>query len=80
MKHVKALAIKFVSSLVLLSLILGLLFDMAFSNIFLITLLLGVAAYLIGDLLILPRTNNTVASIADFGLAFLIIWLMSESI
>jgi hypothetical protein len=80
MKHVKALAIKFVSSLVLLSIILGLFFDMAFSNIFLITLVLGVAAYLIGDLLILPRTNNTVATIADFGLAFLIIWLMSENL
>ncbi|MFJ5762065.1 YndM family protein [Neobacillus sp. NPDC093182] len=80
MKHVKALAIKFVSSLVLLSLILGLLYDMSFGNIFLITLVLGVAAYLIGDLLILPRTNNTVATIADFGLAFVIIWLMSESL
>jgi predicted membrane protein len=80
MKHVKALAIKFVSSLVLLSLILGLLFDMAFSNIFLITLVLSVAAYLIGDLMILPRTNNTVATIADFGLAFLIIWFMSENL
>jgi uncharacterized BrkB/YihY/UPF0761 family membrane protein len=80
MKHVKALAIKFVSSLVLLSLILGLLYDMSFGNIFLITLVLGVAAYLIGDLLILPRTNNTVATIADFGLAFLIIWLMSRGL
>jgi Protein of unknown function (DUF2512) len=80
MKHIKAIAIKFVSSLVLLSIILGLFFDMAFSNIFLITLVLGVAAYLIGDLLILPRTNNTVATIADFGLAFLIIWLMSENL
>ena len=80
MKHVKALAIKFVSSLVLLSLILGLLFDMAFSNIFLITLVLGVAAYLIGDLLILPRTNNTIATIADFGLALFIIWIMSENL
>lgn len=67
MKHVKALVIKFVSSLVLLSLILGLLFDMAFSNIFLITLVLGIEAYFIGDLLILPRTNNTVATIVDFG-------------
>ncbi|MFS0777275.1 YndM family protein [Neobacillus sp. 3P2-tot-E-2] len=80
MKHVKALAIKFVSSLVLLSLILGLLFDMAFSNIFLITLVLGVAAYLIGDLLILPKTNNTIATIADFGLALFIIWIMSENL
>lgn len=80
MKHVKALAIKFISSLVLLSVILGLFFDMAFSNIFLITLVLGVAAYLIGDMLILPRTNNTIATISDFGLAFVIIWLMSENL
>ncbi|TDL75561.1 DUF2512 family protein [Rhodococcus qingshengii] len=67
MKHVKALVIKFVSSLVLLSLILGLFFDMAFSNIFLITLVLCIEAYFIGYLLILPRTNNTVATIVDFG-------------
>jgi hypothetical protein len=80
MKHIKAIAIKFVSSLVLLSIILGLFFDMAFGNIFLISLVLGVAAYIIGDLLILPRTNNTIATIADFGLAFLIIWLMSENL
>jgi hypothetical protein len=80
MKHIKAIAIKFVSSLVLLSIILGLFFDMAFSNILLISLVLGVAAYFIGDLLILPRTNNTVATLADFGLAFLIIWLMSENL
>lgn len=38
------------------------------------------AAYIIGDLLILPRTNNTVATIADFGLAFVVIWLMSENL
>jgi Protein of unknown function (DUF2512) len=80
MKHVKAFAIKFISNLVLLYIILGLFFDMAFRNVFLITLVLGVAAYLIGDLLILPRTNNTVATIADFGLAFLIIWFMSENL
>lgn len=80
MKHLKAIAIKFVSSLVLLSIILGLFFDMAFSNILLISLVLGVAAYIIGDLLILPRTNNTVATLADFGLAFLVIWLMSENL
>jgi Protein of unknown function (DUF2512) len=63
-----------------LSIILGLFFDMAFSNILLISLVLGVAAYFIGDLLILPRTNNIVATLADFGLAFLIIWLMSENL
>ncbi|MGE7431963.1 YndM family protein [Bacillus thuringiensis] len=80
MKHVKAFAVKFVSNLILLSVILGFFFNMQFRNIFLITLVLCAAAYLIGDLLILPRTNNTVATIIDFGLAFVVIWLMSENL
>ncbi|HEY4549909.1 MAG TPA: YndM family protein, partial [Bacillus sp. (in: firmicutes)] len=78
MKHIKPLAIKFISSLVLLSVILGLFFDMSFGNIFLITLVLGVVSYVIGDLFILPRTNNIIATLADFGLAFLVIRFMSD--
>jgi hypothetical protein len=80
MKHVKALAIKFVSTLALLLIILGVFNDMAFRNVFLISLVLGVAAYIIGDLFILPRTNNTIATLADFGLAFVIIWSMSRAL
>lgn len=80
MKHVKAMAIKFISSLVLLYIILGLIFDVSFGNVFLITLVLGVVAYIIGDMMVLPRTNNLVATMADFGLAFLIIWFMTESL
>lgn len=80
MKHVKAMAIKFVSCLVVLFIILGLIFDMSFRNVFLISLILGIAAYLIGDLMILPRTNNFIATIADFGLAFFIIWFMTETL
>lgn len=37
-------------------------------------LTLTVIAYLIGDLFILRRTNNLVATLADFGLAFLFFW------
>jgi uncharacterized membrane protein YvlD (DUF360 family) len=80
MKHVKALAIKFISTLVLLYVILGLFDGVAFRNVFLISLVLGLVAYVIGDMLILPRTNNTIATIADFGLAFAVIWLMAESL
>jgi Protein of unknown function (DUF2512) len=77
MKHLTAMAIKFVSTLVLLYVILGLFFGMSFINVFLITLVLGVVSYLLGDMLILPKTNNTIATIADFGLAFPLIWLMT---
>ena len=80
MKHIKPLAIKFISSLVLLSVILGLFFDMSFGNIFLITLVLGVVSYVIGDLFILRRTNNIIATLADLGLAFLVIRFMSDSL
>jgi hypothetical protein len=78
MKHIKAIAIKFVSTLVLLYIVLGVLNGVAFRNVFLISLILGIAAYVIGDMMILPRTNNTMATLADFGLAFLVIWVMSE--
>jgi hypothetical protein len=80
MKHIKPLAIKFISSLVLLSVILGLFFDMSFGNIFLITLVLGVVSYVIGDLFILPRTNNIIATLADLGLAFLVIRFMGDAL
>lgn len=80
MKHVKALAIKFVATLILLYIILGLFYDMSFSNVFLISLVLGISAYLIGDLFILSRTNNTIATIADMGLAFAIIWVMGSNL
>ncbi|WP_026584312.1 YndM family protein [Bacillus sp. J33] len=78
MQHVRAIAIKFIASLVLLYVILGLIYGMSFINVFIITAVLGIAAYVIGDLIILPRTGNTIATAADFGLAFLLIWFLSS--
>jgi hypothetical protein len=80
MKHLRALAVKFLASLVLLYVILGLMYDMSFTNVFLISLVLGLVSYLIGDLFLLPKTNNTIATLADFGLAFMIIWILGESL
>lgn len=80
MKHVRALAVKFGASFGLLYVILGIMYDMSVTNVLLIALVLSAASYLIGDLFILPRTNNTIATIADFGLAFMLIWLMGESL
>jgi uncharacterized BrkB/YihY/UPF0761 family membrane protein len=80
MRHLTAMAIKFISSLVLLYVILGLFFGMSFTNVFLITLALGIISYILGDMMILPRTSNTLATLADFGLAFLLIWIMSQNL
>lgn len=40
---------------------------------------IGIVAYLLGDLLILPRTNNMMATIGDVGLVFVMLWIISES-
>ena len=76
MKHLKALAIKLVSLFIILWVTLGLFFDIATSDILLITLVFGLIEYVVGDLILLRYTNNTVGTAGDFGLALLIIWLM----
>jgi hypothetical protein len=76
MEHVKAMAVKFIATLALLYIILGLYYGMTFGTVFLITLILGVISYIVGDLGILPRTSNTVATLADFGLSLAVIWVM----
>lgn len=80
MDHLKAITIKFLASLALLYMILGMFYGMSFGNVFLITLTLGIVSYIIGDLLILPRTNNSIATAADFGLSLFIIWIMSMAL
>jgi hypothetical protein len=40
--------------------------------------ILSVIAYILGDRFILPATNNTVATIADFGLAYVYFWVVSS--
>jgi uncharacterized protein (DUF2062 family) len=77
MKHVKAFAIKFMATFVLLYLVLGGVQGITFGDVFLMSLLLGAASYLLGDLFLLKRTSSTVAALADLGLAFILIYFMS---
>ncbi|MFN2745761.1 MULTISPECIES: YndM family protein [Bacillus] len=76
MKHVRALCVKFIVSLVLLYVILTLFFGVPFGDMFVLTLFLGVISYLLGDLLLLPRTGNTTATMGDFGLSLILIWMI----
>ncbi|SER61659.1 Protein of unknown function [Gracilibacillus ureilyticus] len=80
MNHIKLMMVKFLLSLVLLFIILGMGFDVSFGNVFLITLVLGVVSYFIGDRIILPRTNNMVATLSDFILSFAVIYLMTDAL
>lgn len=69
MKHVKALLVKFAIIALILELTLINLSKLSFSNILVVSLAVTILAYIIGDLLILPRTNNTIATLADIGLS-----------
>ncbi|HWT27135.1 MAG TPA: DUF2512 family protein [Mobilitalea sp.] len=75
MKHVTNLLIKFVMVAVILEVVLLILTRLTFGRILWLSLIITVVAFLIGDLLILPASNNIVASIADVGLALVVIFI-----
>ncbi|WP_067836266.1 YndM family protein [Amphibacillus sediminis] len=77
MEHVKLIVLKFLATFVLLYLVLGIGYGMAVSSIFLINFV-SIASYYIGDLIILRRTNNVIAALADFGIAFAAIYLLAD--
>ncbi|MEC0207309.1 DUF2512 family protein [Paenibacillus lautus] len=50
--------------------------DASFTGAILTALGIGIVAYLVGDLYILPRTSNMMATIADAGLVFVMLWII----
>ncbi|RFU60861.1 YndM family protein [Peribacillus glennii] len=80
MRHVIAFFIKFLSTLVVLGIILGLFFNYSIMDVLTISIVLSAVGYMLGDLFLYRRTNNMTATISDFGLAFLVVWFMSLNI
>ncbi|WP_080875224.1 YndM family protein [Oceanobacillus timonensis] len=78
MDHLKALGIKFVVIAVVVYSLFGILYNANLMNLFWISLLVTGISYLIGDLFILRKFGNITATIADFGLAFVSIWLLGD--
>lgn len=77
MNHIKALAMKYVLVSVAMLMVLGI-FNYRISVILTLSAVVTVVAYLIGDLYILRKFGNVAATIADFGLAFVSIWLFNS--
>lgn len=77
MKHLIALASKIAFTLALLYVILDRVYYASFLSVMLIAIFLGFVSYLSGDMLVLPRTNNITASLADFGLSIVLIWVFA---
>lgn len=78
MKHLVALLVKFLMITAVLAIILGFVYGVDFGDILAISFWLTLAAYLIGDLFVLPRFGNLVATLADFGLAYFGTWLLGN--
>ncbi|MCM3021828.1 DUF2512 family protein [Heyndrickxia ginsengihumi] len=74
MENSKPLAIKLIGNLLILFLTLGIVFDMPFYSIMLITLTFGLISYFLIDIGMLPNINQWFTFICDLGLAFSIIW------
>ncbi|UJL47224.1 YndM family protein [Virgibacillus sp. NKC19-16] len=77
MRHVTALVIKFLITATVVYSLLSIFNVASILEMFLISLFVTGGAYIIGDLILLPRFGNGIASIADFGLATVGIWLLS---
>ncbi|MEN2466340.1 YndM family protein [Ornithinibacillus sp. FSL M8-0202] len=68
--NLKALGIKFIINMIIVFSIFGIFYDASLVNLFIISVLTTAVAYVVGDLYILRRFGNVVASISDFFLAF----------
>ncbi|PFF54771.1 hypothetical protein CN350_23640 [Bacillus cereus] len=78
MKHIVALLIKYTAITAVLLIMLSIFQGISIPRVLLISLFLTGAAYLIGDLFILPKYGNMIATMADFGLSFFGTWLLTS--
>ena len=86
MEHIKAILIKFVMITAVLGVILTGIFDISFTETLIISFILTLGAYVIGDMMIFRMSGdetehtkrNTIATLSDIGLSFVVIWLLSE--
>ncbi|MFG6150083.1 DUF2512 family protein [Halobacillus sp. B23F22_1] len=76
MKHAQYLGAKIIGFAALLFLFLGVGYGLSFGSVFLVALVLSIISYFIGDLLILRRANNLMATLSDFVLALVVIYFM----
>ncbi|MFJ1446595.1 YndM family protein [Bacillus halotolerans] len=79
MKHIIALASKTALTLALLYVILDRVYHASFLSVLFIAFFLSFVTYLSSDILILPRTSNMIASLADFGHSLVILWVFLET-
>lgn len=73
-KHLTAATAK----LIVLFNILAMIYGESISNVFIVTVILTIVSYVLGDLYVLNRTNNRTATAFDFALYFVGIWILGS--
>lgn len=76
MTNVQPVVVKFVTSTLLLASVLGMLYHADFWTIVKIGVVVTALGYFAGDKIILPKWGNLMATVADFGLVYIVVWLM----
>jgi Na+/pantothenate symporter len=85
MEHLKALAIKFAMVAVVLGIILTGIYGVPVSDMLIVSVVLTLGAYVLGDLLVFKRLNgeqkkrNVIATMADAGLTFVLLWFLGTA-
>lgn len=77
MKHIGAILLKYVMIAIILEVVLGLLTDNSFTDILVISAAVTVVSYLVGDLLILAKSNNPIATIFNGAVTLIILLLFN---
>lgn len=75
MEHVKALAIKAIMIWAILWIVLTGIYDVSFMDSTIVGVIIVVLLYVLGDLFILRKMGNVAATIADSGVAAVILWI-----
>jgi hypothetical protein len=78
MAHLKALGIKFIIITVIVLSLFSIFNYAVFNNLILISLATTIISYLLGDMLVLRNLGNVTATISDFGLSFLLYWMLGS--
>lgn len=77
--YMKAFLMKFLMITLVLWIVLGIFYDVSITDILITSVVLSVVGY-VGDIFILPLIGNVWAALADFVLAYAIIWLIGSYI
>lgn len=78
MKHITVLLVKFISCIIAFAIGLDLFFDATLTDILSFSLFVTVVSYMLGDRIVLPHWGNAAATVVDFLLVYLSVWIFGS--